>query len=768
MAWNLGSIVVRFRAKTDEWSKGHKRIKADIRLLGREITALGVALTGLTTGVVKEFGTFDKALREATAVSNVTQEQFQQMSKMAEDMSVALNVAAEKGVKGFYYLGSAGLSATEQMQSYVTVTKMARAMTVDTSLAAEGLVDIMRGFNVTFTNSNHVAEMLVKTVTSSNQVFEQLRKSMSYVSATAELANNPLEDMLALLSIMADAGIKGSYAGTGLRRSLTNLIKPTAAMERLLADLNVQIYDNTGSMKPYVQIVGELSDAMKGYSDQYKNAAYTTLFGVRAVAGNIKIFQAGTEQIRKMSSAIKNSAGHLDMIVKKQMAAFLHQLGRMWQWVKRVARSLGETLVPNLRGLIEIMTPVISGLDTWINNNRVLVAGIMKTTAAVGAFALVVGPMLILLPTIVTSISMLATAFTGLIMPMAMAIGAFYALRAAWGITWDDMVNVVNDFSGKFSLWLDAFSSMWEDAFATRMLDAVKGFFNRVIDGWMKILFLMKEFLFLSEDVFDNMKRIAEAPVGDYFGATVDGVKLLGAEMKQLVHGDIAGLESTLAGMFPGLAKVVNKLRSLLLGAGTAPSMPTVSSSVGDTGGFGDTTSVARGFAADWSSATLAVVNSFDSMTQKIQTALNDVVSGWETAISDFMQLSGSFGDKLKTLMSDIFGAVYQSFVSMVANMAAEKMFRAILAPNVVSMNDPVSAGVSSGGISPGDSFMMQNAAQKPAMPSGGATVNIMNNGQAMSAKVASYSMKDRNFIINVVAETLETDPQFSESVRGR
>ncbi|GAG85044.1 unnamed protein product, partial [marine sediment metagenome] len=72
MAWNLGAIVVRFLADTTGWSKGHKLVKADIRALGREITVLGTALTGFATITVKEFGSFDKAMRESTAVSDIT------------------------------------------------------------------------------------------------------------------------------------------------------------------------------------------------------------------------------------------------------------------------------------------------------------------------------------------------------------------------------------------------------------------------------------------------------------------------------------------------------------------------------------------------------------------------------------------------------------------------------------------------------------------------------------------------------------------------
>jgi len=83
MAWNLGAIVVNIVASTKGWTAGYRRVSSDVKMLGTQVGALTAMLSGFAVATVREFGKFDRAIREATAVSTVSEEQFKQMSRMA-------------------------------------------------------------------------------------------------------------------------------------------------------------------------------------------------------------------------------------------------------------------------------------------------------------------------------------------------------------------------------------------------------------------------------------------------------------------------------------------------------------------------------------------------------------------------------------------------------------------------------------------------------------------------------------------------------------
>jgi len=58
-----------------------------------------------------------------------------------------------------------------------------------------------------------------------------------------------------------------------------------------------------------------------------------------------------------------------------------------------LAIRIGDALVPALKELADQIIPVIEKISTWIKENPELAAGIVKWAAAIGAFNLIVGPM---------------------------------------------------------------------------------------------------------------------------------------------------------------------------------------------------------------------------------------------------------------------------------------------------------------------------------------------------------------------------------------
>lgn len=332
---------------------------------------LALGITGAITGSVWAFGRFEKAMRKATAVSDVTGGQFIKMSKMARKYAIELNVSAKELASGFYYLGSAGLSASQQLDAFVPVAKMAKALTQDMGSAAERTVDIMKGFNIGFEKTEYVTDVLTKTVTSSNQVFGQLGDALSYVAGVARMFNNTLEDTNAALMIMADVGIKGAKAGVVMRRALTNLAAPTSQIRAKMDEFGISIYDSiTGKMKPFVQLVGEIGDALKDASEEQRNMVFNILFGKRAIAGQIAIFDKGSVALRELADSLRDAGGATEKVVGVQLNAFLEQLGRLQKIVTDSAMVFGNALAPALRLFTDDLQKSAMQFNKWVRSHK--------------------------------------------------------------------------------------------------------------------------------------------------------------------------------------------------------------------------------------------------------------------------------------------------------------------------------------------------------------------------------------------------------------
>lgn len=773
---NLGSIKAFLRLDTKDWDRKHRQITRDLSRLGREMLYLGAAATGSVTAVVREFGTFDRAIREATAVtSGLTQGEFREMRKMAEDMSIQLNKAATETARGFYYLGSAGLSATEQMQSYNTVISLARALTVDTAQAAEGLVDVMKAFNIEFSKSTHVGDTLVATITTSNQVFSDLEKALSYVSATASQMGNTLEETSAILGIMANAGIKGSMAGVAMRRAITNLASPTSEMRKLMANLGISTFTTTGEAKKFHVVFGEISEILENSTDEIRNMAFEVLFGRRAIAGMIKVFDEGTEGVKDYIHQIEDMRGEMDRVTRYQMEAFLHQLGKIWRRMQRLARTLGETLVPTIKEFGTWIDLKIVKIEDWVSVNKELTTTILKLTAGIGALMIPTGLFLIALPSIVTSIGLLAGAFVSLILPLAGAVAGFYALRASWGIAWEGMVDILNDFGKNFEDWVEDLGKVFKFGLGF-MTDAFRWFANEIMAFLEKMILIYNRLrmgriftLGIFGDIWNIMKQQPTLyfKEGDFTGQ----IKKLGLTMREIASKDFAFFTGKIKEMFPWLSELYN----IFAGGKARKGIPgfEAPSWMGKTIRIpGVTKEVTNAFMDQWRDAIANVMREFKTLQDGIQDMFKDTVSGWEQAIRKFMQLSGTFRSKFHDLIRDIYNAMYQAFVNFIAKTAAQTMFGALAKQEAVVQGFPLTMGGIYEAIT-GRKWALRHyytpGLSVPGTGGGGMQINIQNNsGVPLMGREDLGNFAQKTAVRNIVLELAETDNTIRQTIVNR
>lgn len=406
---SIGTLVGHVVADISKWTGGLDKAAGHLKLfslrmdkflqknavamrrIGMRAAIVGGAVVAGVGAMVKSYGDFERRMRRAAAVSEYTEKQFEEMSAMAERMSVELNIAARQAADGFYFLGSAGLIVQEQMAAFPGVLKFAKAGVMEVGHAAEITVDIVKGMGATFDEVTEMTDILTAAFTSANLTLSHLGESTSLVASIAKDSHTPLNQVAAAFGLMANAGIKGSRAGTALRRAFVNLMDPSKEMRQEMNNWGLEVYDATGKMKPFVDIVIELSKAFEGAGEEQRKHAMATIFGVRAITGMQAIFALGTEGLKDYAEAIKDAGGATQDVVDKQMKAFLEQVGRVTQRIKLLARHLGRTLAPAVRSFADWVGPLIDDMVKWVDTHEVLTTAIVATTTAMGVMLLVSG-----------------------------------------------------------------------------------------------------------------------------------------------------------------------------------------------------------------------------------------------------------------------------------------------------------------------------------------------------------------------------------------
>src|SRR5699024_3628301 len=102
------------------------------------------------------------------------------------------------------------------------------------------------GFGLEASEAAHVADVLAENANRTNSSVAETGEAMKYVAPLARAAGLSMEETAAAISIMANAGIQGSQAGTTLRGALSRLSRPTDAMTTAMEELGVSFYDSNG------------------------------------------------------------------------------------------------------------------------------------------------------------------------------------------------------------------------------------------------------------------------------------------------------------------------------------------------------------------------------------------------------------------------------------------------------------------------------------------------------------------------------------------
>src|SRR5262249_11436991 len=124
--------------------------------------------------------------------------------------------------------------------------------------------------------------------------------AMQQAGAVFNQAKVPIEDLTTAIALMANAGIKGSDAGTSLKTMMIALEAPTDKAASEMKALGINIFDAQGKFIPFRDMIVQVSEKMRGLTEAQQAQALKTIFGTDAIrAANIVMAQ-GVEKFDLM------------------------------------------------------------------------------------------------------------------------------------------------------------------------------------------------------------------------------------------------------------------------------------------------------------------------------------------------------------------------------------------------------------------------------------------------------------------------------------
>lgn len=175
-----------------------------------------------------------------------------------------------------------------------------------------------------------------------------------------------------------------------------------------------------------------ITEALADVENQtIKSALAQDIFG-RAGLDLLPLLEQGSEGMREMAAEARELGIIFDQEAANAAALFNDNITRLGSSFDGVKFAIANTLIPILTPLIEKITTVVKGIIDWTKANPELTRVLTLVIGGIGGLALVLGPILLILPQLVAGIGLVSTALLFLAAnPIVLIVAAIAGIIAA-------------------------------------------------------------------------------------------------------------------------------------------------------------------------------------------------------------------------------------------------------------------------------------------------------------------------------------------------
>lgn len=464
--------------------EGLKKGGSATKALGEGITELGSSMTlGLTVPIVAAGGaatsvaaSFDDAMSQVQGALGGASADMDGLRNLALQLGADTVFSATESAQAMVELAKGGLTEAQIKGGALAASMdLAAAGQLNLADAAATTVQMMGSFGLGAGDATRIANALAGAANASSADVSDLTQAMSQCSAQASLAGWSLEDTAAALALFADHGVKGSDAGTSLKTMLQRLAAPTDQAAEAIAAYGLNIRDSNGRMKDISGIADELTGKLGGLSDAERDAALQTIFGSDASRAAAILMQSGSEGLAKYIAAT-NDATAAETMANAQKGELSWALENMGGAVESAAIAFGTALAPAITAVAGVIGNVAEAFASLPAGVQTGIAVVLALVAALGPLLMVIGSVVAALPAISEGFAVLGGALAIPLAPAAAVVAAIAAIAAAIYAAW----TTSETFRAAVMAGVDAISSKVQEICAF-LAPYVQAFLDQIV-----------------------------------------------------------------------------------------------------------------------------------------------------------------------------------------------------------------------------------------------------------------------------------------------
>lgn len=320
---------------------------------------IGAAAIGMgVMSITKSAAEYENIMTTVRSILKVTDkdiatfdQRFESMSRNIRQVGVDTKFTTTEVAGAAKYLGMAGLTIEDINNSIKPIANLAIIGDAPLDRMADIVTNIQTAYGLNSKDMGQVSDILASVTTSTNTNVLEMGEAFKFAAPMMSMARISFNEAAAAIGALANAGLKGTVAGTALRAMMTRLLNPTKKGLEVLSKYNVQLYETdklTGKNK--LRSLFDIFSQLRA-----KDASVQDLTKIFDKIGGNAANNIFTELL-KLPDLIKNSiysGGVADSIAKEKQ----NTISGKWD---KVTSQFTETGM----NVFEAFNPIIkSGLD---------------------------------------------------------------------------------------------------------------------------------------------------------------------------------------------------------------------------------------------------------------------------------------------------------------------------------------------------------------------------------------------------------------------
>ena len=356
----------------------------------------------------------EKSMSNVQSYFNASEAQVRELKAYSRELGLNTPYTTTESAVAFESTAKAGWSVEDSMAAMPGIINLALASEEELASVAETVTNYTKAFGIQPSGATHFADIVAAAAMGSNADISDLTLALGYTAPIASSMGFSAEDVLLMLGLQANMGLKGSRAGTSLRRIMTTAGTGMNVTLDSGRELNIATTDDNGAMLSLRQIIenaraefrglsaaemasltdtsgiaamaeqygidttdmsadevmDQIMETVGGLSDAEAVAAAEAIAMKTAMGGLLTLINTSEEDFYQLAASIDNAAGSAERMAETKMDNLYGDIEHLKSALEETQITIGDALLPDMREFVQVLTDGAGEVAEWAAENE--------------------------------------------------------------------------------------------------------------------------------------------------------------------------------------------------------------------------------------------------------------------------------------------------------------------------------------------------------------------------------------------------------------